>query len=162
VEEVNERQKEVLANKLIKALGSPDEEQPLTGRTIACWGLSFKPRTDDMREAPAITIIERLLTAGATVRAHDPEAINEAKKVFGDRIKYSHNQYDILANADALVVITDWSEYRNPDFDRIMAALKTPLVVDGRNLYKPDRMAKAGFRYIPLGRCGGNVCGEVN
>jgi UDPglucose 6-dehydrogenase len=160
VEEVNELQKEVLAGKLIKALGAPDEEQPLTGRTIACWGLSFKPRTDDMREAPAITIIERLLAAGATVRAHDPEAIKEAKKVFGDRIEYSNNQYEILANADALVVITDWSEYRNPDFDRIKDALKNPLVVDGRNLYKPDRMATAGFNYIPLGRCGGGVCGE--
>jgi UDPglucose 6-dehydrogenase len=160
VEEVNELQKEVLAEKLIKALGSPDEEQPLNGRTIACWGLSFKPRTDDMREAPSITIIERLLAAGATVRAHDPEAINEAKKVFGDRVEYSHNQYDILVNADALVVITDWSEYRNPDFDRIKTALKNPLVVDGRNLYKPDRMAVAGFRYIPLGRCG-STCGMV-
>jgi UDPglucose 6-dehydrogenase len=161
VEDVNDRQKEVLADKIIKALGAPDEEQPLTGRIIACWGLSFKPRTDDMREAPAITIIERLLTAGATVRAHDPEAINEARKVFGDRIEYSNNQYDILANADALVVITDWSEYRNPDFDRIKSALKSPLVVDGRNLYKPDRMAKAGFSYIPLGRCSGGVCAEV-
>jgi UDPglucose 6-dehydrogenase len=158
VEEVNERQKEVLADKLIKALGSADEEKPLTGRTVACWGLSFKPRTDDMREAPAITIIERLLAAGATVRAHDPEAIKEARKVFGDRIEYSNNQYEILAGADALAVITDWSEYRNPDFDRIKAALKTPLVVDGRNLYKPDRMASAGFSYIPLGRCGGNIC----
>ena len=158
VEDVNERQKEVLADKLIKALGSADEEKPLTGRTIACWGLSFKPRTDDMREAPAITIIERLLAAGATVRAHDPEAIKEARKVFGDRIEYSSNQYEILAGADALAVITDWSEYRNPDFDRIKAALKTPLVVDGRNLYKPDRMASAGFSYIPLGRCGGNIC----
>ena len=158
VEEVNERQKEVLADKLIKALGSADEEKPLTGRTIACWGLSFKPRTDDMREAPAITIIERLLAAGATVRAHDPEAIKEARKVFGDRIEYSNNQYEILAGADALAIITDWSEYRNPDFDRIKAALKTPLIVDGRNLYKPDRMASAGFSYIPLGRCGGNIC----
>ncbi|MBK5276257.1 MAG: UDP-glucose/GDP-mannose dehydrogenase family protein [Desulfuromonadales bacterium] len=161
VEDVNERQKEVLADKLIKLLGSPDEEKPLTGRTVACWGLSFKPRTDDMREAPAITIIERLLAAGATVRAHDPEAIKEARKVFGDRIEYSHNQYDILANADALAVITDWSEYRNPDFDRIKAALKNPIIVDGRNLYKPDRMVSAGFSYIPLGRCGGTVCGEV-
>ncbi len=161
VEEVNERQKDVLADKLIKALGSPDEERPLTGRTVACWGLSFKPRTDDMREAPAITIIGRLLAAGAVVRAHDPEAINEARKVFGDRIEYSHNQYDILASADALAVITDWSEYRNPDFDRIKAALKTPIIVDGRNLYKPDRMASAGFRYIPLGRCGGSVCPGV-
>jgi len=158
VEEVNERQKEVLADKLIKALGSADEERPLTGRTIACWGLSFKPRTDDMREAPAITIIERLLAAGATVRAHDPEAIKEAKKIFEDRIEYSSNQYDILASADALAVITDWSEYRNPDFDRIKAALKNPLIVDGRNLYKPDRMANAGFSYIPLGRCGGSIC----
>ena len=158
VEEVNELQKEVLANKLIKALGTPDEEQPLTGRTIACWGLSFKPRTDDMREAPAITIIERLLAAGATVRAHDPEAIKEARKHFGDRIEYSSNQYAILENADALAIITDWSEYRNPDFDRIKAALKAPLIVDGRNLYKPDRMAQAGFSYIPLGRCGNGVC----
>jgi len=161
VEDVNERQKEVLAIKLIKALGSEDEGMPLTGRTIACWGLSFKPRTDDMREAPSITIIERLLEAGAAVRAHDPEAIKEARKVFGDRIEYSQNQYDILAGADALAIITDWSEYRNPDFDRIKSALNAPLVVDGRNLYKPDRMAAAGFRYIPLGRCGDGVCGEV-
>ena len=161
VEDVNERQKEVLADKLIRELGSPDEEQPLTGRTIACWGLSFKPRTDDMREAPAITIIERLLAAGATIRAHDPEAINEARKIFGDRIEYSHNQYEILTNADALTIITDWSEYRNPDFDRIKSALKTPIIVDGRNLYKPDRMASSGFTYIPLGRCSGGICGEV-
>jgi UDPglucose 6-dehydrogenase len=158
---VNERQKEVLADKLIKALGSPDEEQPLTGRTVACWGLSFKPRTDDMREAPAITVIERLLAAGATVRAHDPEALKEARKIFGDRVEYSTNQYAILENADALAIITDWNEYRNPDFDRIKAALKAPLVVDGRNLFKPDRMAAAGFRYVPLGRCGNGICGEV-
>jgi UDPglucose 6-dehydrogenase len=161
VEEVNDLQKEVLADKLIKTLGSPDEEQPLTGRIIACWGLSFKPRTDDMREAPSLTIIERLLAAGATVRAHDPEALKEARKYFGDRIEYSPNQYDILAGADALAVITDWSEYRNPDFDRIRSALKSPNIVDGRNLYKPDRMASAGFNYIPLGRCGGGICGGV-
>ena len=161
VEEVNELQKEVLANKLIKTLGSPDEEKPLTGRTIACWGLSFKPRTDDMREAPSLTIIERLLEAGATVRAHDPEAIQEAKKHFGERIEYSSNQYDILAGADALAIITDWNEYRNPDFERIKGALKAPTIVDGRNLYKPDRMAANGFHYIPLGRCGGGICGEV-
>jgi len=160
VEDVNERQKEVLADKLIKALGSPDQEKPLTGRTIACWGLAFKPRTDDMREAPAITIIERLLAAGATVRAHDPEAIMEAKKIFGDRIEYSQNQYDILDNADALTVITDWNEYRNPDFDRIKSALKNPLIVDGRNLYRPDRLVAGGFSYIPLGRCGVGICAE--
>ncbi len=161
VEDVNERQKEVLADKVIKVLGSPDAEaRPLGGRTIACWGLSFKPRTDDMREAPAITIIERLLAAGATVRAHDPEALKEARHVFGDRIEYSSNQYDILANADALVIITDWNEYRNPDFDRIKSGLRNPLVVDGRNLYKPGKMKSAGFRYIPLGRCSGGICGE--
>ncbi|MFA6823705.1 MAG: UDP-glucose/GDP-mannose dehydrogenase family protein [Geobacter sp.] len=159
VEEVNDRQKEVLATKLIKVLGSADEEQPLTGRTIACWGLSFKPRTDDMREAPSITIIERLLAAGATVRAHDPEALHEAQKIFGDRIEYSSNQYDILESADALAVITDWSEYRNPDFDRIKCALRQPLIVDGRNLYKPNRMQEAGIRYIPLGRAGSGITG---
>lgn len=157
VEEVNERQKEVLAEKLIKTLGSPDEEQPLTGRIIACWGLSFKARTDDMREAASITIIERLLAAGATVRAHDPEAIHEAKKVFGDRIEYSSNQYDILDSADALAVITDWNEYRTPDFEKIREKLKEPLIVDGRNLYKPHRIKEAGFSYIPLGRCGNGI-----
>lgn len=157
VEEVNELQKEVLANKLIKALGSADEEQPLTGKIVACWGLSFKPRTDDMREAPSLTIIERLLAAGATVRAHDPEALEEARKHFGDRIQYSTNQYEILDNADALTVITDWHEYRNPDFDRIKAALKQPLIVDGRNLYKPNRMKDNGIRYIPLGRAGNGI-----
>ena len=161
VEEVNELQKEVLVGKLIKLLGSPDEEQPLTGRIVACWGLSFKPRTDDMREAPAITIIERLLAAGATVRAHDPEAIKEAQHHFGDRIEYSSNQYDILDGADALAIITDWSEYRNPDFDRIKSALRSPTIVDGRNLYKPDRMTAGGFTYVPLGRCSGGICREV-
>jgi UDPglucose 6-dehydrogenase len=161
VEEVNELQKEVLAAKLIKLLGSPDQEQPLVGRIIACWGLSFKPRTDDMREAPAITVIEHLLAAGAVVRAHDPEALKEARKIFGDRIEYSSNQYDILDGADALAVITDWSEYRNPDFDRIKSALRSPTIVDGRNLYKPDRMAAGGFSYLPLGRCSGGICGEV-
>jgi UDPglucose 6-dehydrogenase len=133
----------------------------LTGRIVACWGLSFKPRTDDMREAPSITIIERLLAAGASVRAHDPEAIKEARKVFGDRIEYSSNQYDILDGADALAVITDWNEYRNPDFERIKTALKTPVIVDGRNLYRPERMASSGFIYAPLGRCSTAACGTV-
>ena len=157
VEEVNELQKQVLSTKVLDLLGNAGAEKPLAGRTVACWGLSFKPRTDDMREAPSITIIESLLAAGATVRAHDPEALKEAAKAFGDRITYSHNQYDILAGADALVIITDWNEYRNPDFDRIKADLKEPLIVDGRNLYKPDRMKSAGFRYVPLGRNGAGI-----
>lgn len=160
VEEVNERQKEVLSAKVIKVLGD-SSSTPLAGRTVACWGLSFKPRTDDMREAPSLTIIEKLLAAGAKVRAHDPEALKEAGKFFGDRIEYSHNQYEILQNADALVIITDWNEYRTPDFERILTELKSPLVIDGRNLYKPARMKSAGFNYIPLGRCSNGFSGEV-
>jgi len=156
VEEVNERQKNVLTQKVLNMLGN-DSPSPLAGRTVACWGLAFKPRTDDMREAPSLTIIEKLLSLGATVRAHDPEALTEAKKFFGDRITYSHNQYEILTGADALVIITDWNEYRNPDFDRIAAELKAPLIIDGRNLYKPGRMRAAGFDYIPLGRNGSTI-----
>ena len=151
VEEVNERQKELLATKVLSELGS-DGPRPLAGRTIACWGLAFKPRTDDMREAPAITIIEALLTAGASVVAHDPEAIKEARKIFGDRISFSKHQYEILAGADALVVITDWSEYRNPDFERIKESLAQPLIIDGRNLYNPTRLAELGITYRGLGR----------
>ena len=151
VEEVNERQKELLATKVLAELGSSGP-RPLAGRTIACWGLAFKPRTDDMREAPAITIIEALLTAGASVVAHDPEAIKEARKIFGDRISFSKHQYEILAGADALVVITDWSEYRNPDFERIKESLTQPLIIDGRNLYNPTRLAELGITYRGLGR----------
>jgi len=157
VEEVNERQKEILADKLIRILGNPGQPQPLTGSVVACWGLAFKPRTDDMREAPALTIVDRLLAAGATVRAHDPEAILEAKKYFADRVEYSNNQYEILTNADALVIITDWNEYRNPDFEKIKSLLKKSIIIDGRNLYKPDRMAEAGFSYHPLGRSSKNI-----
>jgi len=159
VEAVNEQQKELLSHKVIQALGD-NSNAPLAGRTIACWGLSFKPRTDDMREAPSLTIIENLLAAGAKVRAHDPEALEEAQKYFGDRIEYNHNQYEILNGADALVIITDWNEYRTPDFERILSELKAPLLIDGRNLYKPKRMATAGFTYIPLGRCSKGISGE--
>jgi UDPglucose 6-dehydrogenase len=157
VEEVNEIQKQVLADKILHLLGDSSNEKPLAGKTIACWGLSFKPRTDDMREAPSLTIIDQLLAHGAEVRAHDPEALKEARKFYGDRITYNANQYEILNDADALVIITDWSEYRNPDFERIMAELRQPLVIDGRNLYKPDRMRLAGFRYVPLGRNGSGI-----
>ena len=160
VEEVNELQKEVLSAKVLKYIGSAQSAKPLQGKTIACWGLSFKPRTDDMREAPSLTIIENLLAAGATVRAHDPEALKEARKFFGERIAYSHNQYEILSGADALVVITDWNEYRTPDFERMLAELKVPVIIDGRNLYKPARMKTAGFTYYPLGRCGNGLSGS--
>ena len=154
VEEVNKRQKLVLPNKIEALLGSKGDRKPLAGKTIALWGLSFKPRTDDMREAPSVVIIDRLLELGATVRAHDPVAITEAKKIFGDRIEYSTNHYDILQGADALAIVTEWSEYRNPDFDKLRSHLKNPLIFDGRNLYEPYRMKDAGFSYYPIGRNG--------
>ena len=157
VEEANDRQKRVLSDKILRRLGSGGEK-PLAGRRIAVWGLSFKPRTDDMRDAPSLTIINSLLEMGAEVQAHDPEAINEAKKHFGERIGYSLNPYDPLKGADALVVITEWNEYRNPDFERIKKLMVTPLVFDGRNLYRPDRMAQAGFEYLPIGRNGKPTC----
>jgi len=157
VEEANDRQKRVLSDKILRRLGN-SEEKPLAGKSFAVWGLSFKPRTDDMRDAPSLTIINRLLEMGAQVCAHDPEAINEAKKHFGDRITYSLNQYEPLKGADALVIITEWNEYRNPDFDRIKKLLVNPLIFDGRNLYQPDRMHQAGFEYLPIGRNGKVLC----
>jgi len=159
VEEANARQKRVLSDKIVARLGSGGE-QPLAGKTFAVWGLSFKPRTDDMRDAPSVTIINALLDMGAQVRAHDPEALKEAKKIFGERIGYSQNQYDILPGADALVIITEWNEYRNPDFDRIQSLLVNPLIFDGRNLYLPNRMQLAGFEYLPIGRNGKGTCCE--
>jgi UDPglucose 6-dehydrogenase len=157
VETANERQKQVLSDKILRRLGDGGQ-RPLAGRSFAIWGLSFKPRTDDMREAPSVTIINHLLASGAQVRAHDPEAINEAKKHFGDRITYSANQYDALNGADALVIITEWNEYRNPDFDRINSLLINPLIFDGRNLYRPERMRQLGIEYLPIGRNGTACC----
>jgi UDPglucose 6-dehydrogenase len=139
-------------------LADHSQAKPLSGKTIGIWGLSFKPRTDDMREAPSLVIINRLLEMGAKVRAHDPEAIREAAKIFGDRIDYSHNQYDILGEADALAIVTEWSEYRNPDFAKIKDLLKQPLIFDGRNLFDPNRMKAAGFEYWPIGRNGTRNC----
>jgi len=126
----------------------------LKDKTIAIWGLSFKPRTDDMREAPSIVIINSLLEMGARICVHDPVAIKEAKKVFADRISYSSNQYDILNGADALAIVTEWNEYRNPDFDRILSLLNKPVIFDGRNLYDPRRMKFIGFEYFAIGRNG--------
>jgi UDPglucose 6-dehydrogenase len=154
VEEVNEKQKLVLSEKILARLGNGSVARPLEGRTFAIWGLSFKPRTDDMREAPSVVIINRLLEMGASVRAHDPEAIREATRIFGERIHYSNNQYDIIKGADALAIITEWSEYRNPDFEKIKSLLKQPVIFDGRNLYEPRRMNMAGIEYFPVGRNG--------
>jgi len=147
VEEVNENQKHRMFAKLRAALGAD-----LTGVRVAVWGLAFKPNTDDMREAPALTLIEDLLAAGAKVTAHDPAAMDEARRRLGDRIDYADTAYDALTDADALAVLTDWNEYRHPDFARIRSALRRPVIVDGRNLYPLHKMADLGFTYHSIGR----------
>ena len=147
VEDVNERQKHLLAEKIV-ALFGPD----LKTRRFAVWGLAFKPRTDDMREAPSIVIIEDLLRRGARIEAHDPEALAVARGVFGDRVHYHRLNYDALEGVDALVIVTDWNEFRRPDFQRIRDLMRTPVIVDGRNLYEHDTMRRHGFAYYPIGR----------
>jgi UDPglucose 6-dehydrogenase len=148
VEEANDVQKRRLFDKLEKLVGS------VRGKRIAMWGLSFKPNTDDMREAPSLVLIEALLDAGATVVAHDPVAMHETERRIGDRIEYAENGYAALNGADALVVVTDWNEYRHPDFARIKQQLKSPVVVDGRNLYNATKMRSLGFTYDSIGRGG--------
>ena len=147
VEQVNERQKGVLVEKVKRHFGAE-----LTGLTFAVWGLAFKPRTDDMRDAPSITVIEALLKAGARVQAFDPEATDEAKKIFGGRIVYAARNYDALAGAAALLILTEWNEFRRPDFRRIKELLKSPIIFDGRNIYDPSDLRKLGFKYYSIGR----------
>lgn len=146
VEGVNARQKRLMFEKLVRLLGE------VRGRTVAVWGLAFKAGTDDMRESPAVALIDALLDAGATVRAHDPEAMEVARGIWGTRVTFAADPYEALTDADALAVVTEWLVYRNPDFDRIKATLRTPVVVDGRNLYEPARMSRLGFRYTGIGR----------
>jgi len=149
VEDVNEDQKKILIRKVKQHFGDN-----LSKLTFAVWGLSFKPKTDDMREAPAIVIIKGLLAAGATVQAYDPVAMDEANRIFGDdpRIKYTHDNYDALKGVDALLLITEWHQFRNPDFNRIKALLKQPVIFDGRNQYNPKELKEAGFAYYSIGR----------
>ncbi|MBD3165544.1 nucleotide sugar dehydrogenase, partial [bacterium] len=147
-EMVNETQKRVLYDKMIAHYGSED----LSGKTFAIWGLSFKPETDDMREAPAIVLIEALLAAGAKVRAYDPVAMENAKLIFGDRILYSRNEYDAVEGADALAVVTEWRDFRTPDFEMLAERLKEKLVFDGRNLYDRERLHSLGFKYYAIGK----------
>jgi UDPglucose 6-dehydrogenase len=147
VEHANDRQKRRLFEKLQETLGPG-----LRGARIAVWGLAFKPQTDDMRESPALTLIAQLLEAGASVVAHDPVAIPEARRRLGDRVEFAETNYSALERADALVIVTDWNEYRHPDLKRIKATLKRPLVVDGRNLYDPAKMRSLGFTYLSIGR----------
>ena len=147
VEEVNERQKRVLVDKVMQHFG-----EYLRGLRFAVWGLAFKPRTDDMREAPAVTVINALLQAGAEVHAHDPEALGEARKLFGDRVHYHRVNYEALEGADALLLVTEWNEFRRPDFERMRRVMKHPVIFDGRNVYDPEEMRNHGFVYYPIGR----------
>ena len=147
VNRVNEAQKEVLMAKLAELLGGN-----LAGKTVAIWGLAFKPRTDDVREAPSLVLIRQLLDAGARVRVFDPEALNNVRKVFGDSITYCDRAYGTAEGADALAVVTEWQEFRNPDFQVLRRLMNRRVVVDGRNLYDPAQMAKLGFAYSSIGR----------
>jgi len=146
VEDANDAQKHVLTRKLGTLIPT------LKGAQIAIWGLAFKAQTDDMRESAALVLIDELLAAGATVVAHDPEAMHEAKRRLGDRISYAETNYAALDGADALVIVTDWNAYRTPDFARVKAALKSPVIVDGRNLYDPAKLRALGFTYASIGR----------
>ena len=147
VEQVNERQKKRLFDKVKNHFGDD-----LSRLTFAIWGLAFKPRTDDMRDAPSIVVIKALLDAGSRVQAFDPEAMEEARKIFGDRIQYTHRNYDALHGAAALLILTEWNEFRRPDFARIKSLLKQPVIFDGRNIFDPADLRKLGFTYYSIGR----------
>jgi UDPglucose 6-dehydrogenase len=147
VDDANERQKRRLFEKLRQALGGD-----LRGSRIAVWGLAYKPQTDDMRESPALALIDQLLEAHASVIAHDPVAMNEARHRFGDRVTFAETNYAAVEGADALAIVTEWNEYRHPDLRRVKEALGRPIVVDGRNLYDPARMRSLGFTYLSIGR----------
>ena len=147
VEAVNENQKRVLLEKVKRYFG-----ENLTGKVFGIWGLSFKPRTDDMREAPSIVIVNGLLEAGGQIQAYDPQAMGEAQRIFGDRITLAKNEYEALKNADALLIITEWNEFREPNFDLVRKMMKNPVIFDGRNIYESKKMGAMGFRYFSIGR----------
>ncbi|KGM40982.1 UDP-glucose 6-dehydrogenase [Aquabacterium sp. NJ1] len=149
VEDANERQKTVLVSKVVKRFGAD-----LKGKHFALWGLAFKPNTDDMREATSRVVLAELFERGATVTAYDPVAMEEARRIFGDepRLKYADSPNAALQGADALIIVTEWKEFRSPDFDKIKASLKTPVIFDGRNLYEPSLVKQAGLNYESIGR----------
>jgi UDPglucose 6-dehydrogenase len=152
VESVNERQKTLLVQKLAAHFGDR-----LGGRTFALWGLAFKPNTDDMREAPSRIVIDALLDAGASVRAYDPVASNEARRLYANaphaaRLLFCNSAYEAAQGADALLIATEWKEFRSPDYDRLRTLLLQPLIFDGRNLYDPALMQRLGFEYFAIGR----------
>lgn len=147
VDQVNEAQKSVLVTKIKRHFGDA-----LRDKTIAIWGLAFKPRTDDIREAPALTLIDALLAAGAAVRVHDPEAIANTRAIYGDKLVYCDRPYGALEGADALAIVTEWQEFRQPDFEIMRRLMRAPVVFDGRNLYDPKTMSAHGFTYEAIGR----------
>ncbi len=146
VEFVNDLQKSVLFRKAKKYFNDD-----LKGKTFAVWGLSFKPQTDDMREAPSLIVIENLLRAGANVVAYDPVAMDEAKRILGDRISYASGQYEALKDVDGLFLITEWPEFKFPDFSRVKELMNTPVIFDGRNVYDAGEMKEQGFDYFGIG-----------
>jgi len=148
VERVNDAQKRYLLEVVEQRFGG----KQLAGLTFGVWGLSFKPETDDMREAPAIVVVEGLLERGARVQVHDPQALEVAKRHFGDRVTYCEHNYDALTDADALLIITEWKPYRRPDFQKMKGLMRQPIIFDGRNLFKPERMRELGFEYVSIGR----------
>ncbi|HZO15641.1 MAG TPA: UDP-glucose/GDP-mannose dehydrogenase family protein [Polyangiaceae bacterium] len=145
--EANQRQKRVLLDKLARAMSDRLERA-----TVAVWGLAFKPRTDDIGEAPALRLIDGLLERGARVRVHDPQAMTNARALYGERIEYADSMYDAAQGADALVLVTEWHQYRRPDFKRLLQGMQGRLVVDGRNLWDPAELREIGFRYVGIGR----------
>jgi UDPglucose 6-dehydrogenase len=146
VEDVNMRQKNLLAEKVLAYF-----KGDVKGKKIALWGLSFKPRTDDMRDAPSLVIIERLLAAGAVIEAFDPVATQETKKIIGERIGYGVKNYEVLKGADALLIVTEWNEFREPDFEKIRALMKNPVIFDGRNIFDGKKLKEKGFQYFGMG-----------
>ena len=147
VEEVNEEQKKVLVRKLVTHFGGK-----VSGKVVALWGLAFKPQTDDVREAPSVAIIKELLAHGVKVHAHDPIAIPAVKKQFAGTVEFFENGYEALKGAEAWMVVTEWNEFRRPDFGRIAKLMKQPVLFDGRNIYDAKEMKERGFVYYGIGR----------
>jgi UDPglucose 6-dehydrogenase len=151
VDRVNQRQKQLLFEKITRHFRGE-----LSDKTIAIWGLAFKPRTDDIRESASLTLIDSLLAAGVAVRVHDPEAMANVKGIYGDKLVYADRPYGALEGADALAIVTEWQEFRNPDFEVMRRLLRGQVIFDGRNLYEPKAMDGYGFTYYGIGRAGDN------
>jgi UDPglucose 6-dehydrogenase len=147
VDRVNQAQKRVLAEKIRRHYGGD-----LKGKTLAVWGLAFKPRTDDVREAPALALIDDMLAAGVQLRVHDPEAIANVRALYGDRLAYCDRPYGALEGADGLAIVTEWQEFRRPDFEVMRRLMRQPVIFDGRNIYEPAAVGKLGFTYYGIGR----------